>query len=126
MIRLMVKHKDLKRPTTTNLNFFLVGLDPEGTENTEFVTNNFFNGWKVHIHEPHEFPEVARKGIIVGIGKEVSISLGAETTVADDNVKGMSAVKRNCLLASEVAVPDMYTMKLFHEYNKSSCLLECM
>ena len=116
----------MKRLFITNLNFFLVGLDPEGTENTEFVTNNFFNGWKVHIHEPHEFPEVARKGIIVGIGKEVSISLGAETTVADDNVKGMSAVKRSCLLASEVAVPDMYTMKLFHEYKKSSCLLECM
>ena len=101
-------------------------MDAEGTENTDFVTNNYFNGWKVHIHEPHEFPEVARKGIIIGIGQEVSISLTAETTVAEDNVKSMAAVKRKCLLATEIAEPDMYTMKLFHEYKKSSCLLECM
>ena len=103
----------------------LVGLDPEGTEHTDFVTNNFYNGWKVHIHEAHEFPEVARKGIIIGIGQEVSISLRAETTVADDNVKSMSAIKRQCLLANEVSVPDMYSMKLFTEYKKASCLLEC-
>ena len=68
---------------------------------------------------------MARKGIIIGIGQEVSISLRAETTVADDNVKAMSAVKRQCLLANEVSVPDMYSMKLFTEYKKASCLLEC-
>ena len=32
-----------------------------------------FQGWKVHIHDPGEFPEVAKKGMFVGLGKEVSI-----------------------------------------------------
>ena len=52
-------------------------------------------------------------------------SLNAETTVAEENVKGMAPYKRKCLLASETDVPDMYTMKLFQEYKKASCQLEC-
>ena len=40
-------------------------------------------------------------------------------------MKTMSPGRRKCLLTSETDVEDMYTMKLFHEYKKSSCLLEC-
>ena len=50
-----------------------VGLDAEGSEKVEYSTNNYFDGWKVHLHEPHGFPEVMKKGIIVGSGSEVSI-----------------------------------------------------
>ena len=49
----------------------------------------------------------------------------AETTEAEAAVKTMSPGRRKCLLTSETDVEDMYTMKLFHEYKKSSCLLEC-
>ena len=37
------------------------------------VQSNFYKGWKVFVHDPSEFPEVSKKGIIVGMGKEVSI-----------------------------------------------------
>ena len=56
----------------SNLLFFLVGLGADDA-NLNFITSNYFDGWKVYIHEPHEFPEVARKGILIGTGNEVSI-----------------------------------------------------
>ena len=68
-------------------------------------------------------------------------SLSAETTQASDEVKAMSPGRRRCLLKvqrcsaalhtvlnlvqEETDVPDMYSMKMFSEYKKSSCLLEC-
>ena len=55
----------------------------------------------------------------------VSTSLSAEHTASSDSVKSMSPTRRNCLLKSETDVPGMYTMKMFSEYKKSSCLLEC-
>ena len=55
----------------------------------------------------------------------ISCLLAAETTEAEAAVKTMSPGRRKCLLTSETDVEDMYTMKLFHEYKKSSCLLEC-
>ena len=77
------------------------------------------------LSDPHEFPEVSRKGIHVGIGKEVEISLSAETLIADENVKTMVPTRRKCLLTEEIDVPDMHTMQLFTDYKKSSCQLEC-
>ena len=50
-----------------------MGLDEEGNNNVEFATNNYFEGWKILIHESYQFPEVARKGILVGASSEVSI-----------------------------------------------------
>ena len=103
----------------------LAGLEFEGRLKVAGSSDNFFQGWKIHIHDPHEFPEVSRKGIHVGIGKEVEISLAAETLIADENVKTMAPTRRKCLLTNEIDVPDMHTMQLFTDYKKSSCQLEC-
>ena len=65
-----------------------------------------------------------KKGVLVGVGKEVSISVTAEVTVADDKVRGMSPERRKCLLRPEIDT-ELYQMKMFNEYKKSSCLLEC-
>ena len=75
------------------------------------------------------------------MGLHVVSSLSAETTQASDEVKAMSPGRRRCLLKvrsrsaalrtllsrvqEETDVPDMYSMKMFSEYKKSSCLLEC-
>ena len=60
-----------------------MGLDEEGSDRTDFVTNNYYHGWKLHIHDPYEFPEVARKGIIMDIGSEVSIHLTGQLVIAE-------------------------------------------
>ena len=54
----------------------------------------------------------------------LQFSVSATVTEAADNVKTMSPDRRKCLLRDEVDT-EMYTMKMFNEYKKSSCLLEC-
>ena len=110
----------LKLKTTT----ILAGVTWEDQQRIRPTETSFYKGWKVHVHDPSEFPEVKKKGILVGVGQEVSVSVTAEVTVADEKVRGMSPERRNCLLKPEVET-DLYAMKMFNEYKKSSCLLEC-
>ena len=51
-------------------------------------------------------------------------SLSATVTEATEAVKAMSPSRRKCLLPEETET-ELYTMKMFKEYKKSSCLLEC-
>ena len=37
------------------------------------IESDAFKGWKIHVHDPGEFPEVNKKGMQIGLGKEVSI-----------------------------------------------------
>ena len=72
---------------------------------------------QVLLHDPVEFAEVNRKGIFVGIGKEVitdkwqqkwlffEVSIAVSATVTDptEDVKAMSPERRKCLLESETS-----------------------
>lgn len=49
------------------------GSDWEDSLRISGADSNFYQGWKVHIHDPSEFPEVSKKGIHVGTGQEVSV-----------------------------------------------------
>ena len=100
------------------------GASWEDQQRIRPTETSFYKGWKVHVHDPAEFPEVKKKGILVGVGQEVSISVTAEVTEADDQVRGMAPRRRKCLLRPEIDT-DLYEMKMFNEYKKSSCLLEC-
>lgn len=55
-------------------------------------------------------------GIFVGLGKEVSISIGAVATVASDKVAAMTPQRRKCLMRTETNVTGLYSMKMFSEY----------
>ena len=55
------------------LTDLIAGLGWEDSERIKSAQSNFYEGWKVHIHDPSEFPEVNKKGVLVGIGQEVSV-----------------------------------------------------
>ena len=74
-----------------------MGLDEEGSDRTDFVTNNYYHGWKLHIHDPYEFPEVARKGIIMDIGSEVSIHLTGHLFIAVEVSTDISGILKQYL-----------------------------
>ena len=95
------------------------------TKDEFFADSSYFTGWKVLIHDPSEFPEVNKKGVFVGPGKEVSIGVSAQTIVSTPEVRRMRPERRKCLLPGEVTT-SLYTMKLFKEYKKSSCHFENM
>ena len=71
--------------------------------------SNSFTGWKVLIHDPSEFPEVTKKGIFLGAGKEVSIAVSAQTVESTAEVRAISPERRKCLRHSET---DTYLHKM--------------
>ncbi|XP_023328627.1 pickpocket protein 28 isoform X2 [Eurytemora carolleeae] len=92
----------------------------------ELTSNNFYIGFKVLVHSPHEFPDVTKKGMAIPLGSENFIGVSAQITESSDSVKAMSPSRRNCLLPDETQVPEMnVSLGAFKEYNKANCLLEC-
>ena len=55
------------------LRFLLAGVSYEDQQRLRQASGDSFQGWKIHVHDPGEFPEVRKKGIFVGLGKEVSV-----------------------------------------------------
>ena len=53
--------------------FSLGGLGFDDGERVSSAESNFYEGWKVQIHDSSEFPEVSKKGFLVEIGQEVSV-----------------------------------------------------
>ena len=52
---------------------FIAGVSYEDQQRLRQASGDSFQGWKIHVHDPGEFPEVRKKGIFVGLGKEVSV-----------------------------------------------------
>ena len=50
-----------------------VGGDWSDRQRIRGAHSSYYKGWKVLVHDPSEFPEVSKKGIFVGMGKEVSV-----------------------------------------------------
>ena len=51
----------------------VAGVSYEDQQRLRQASGDSFQGWKIHVHDPGEFPEVRKKGIFVGLGKEVSV-----------------------------------------------------
>ena len=54
-------------------SFIVAGVRYEDQQRLRQASGDSFQGWKIHVHDPGEFPEVRKKGIFVGLGKEVSV-----------------------------------------------------
>ncbi len=46
-----------------------------------FMTSAFFEGFKVLVHNPDEFPQVKQKGFVIGPGKEMFAAVDAFGTL---------------------------------------------
>jgi len=90
------------------------------------TANNLYVGYKVLIHSPDEFPDVSKAGITVETGTETNIAISAQVTQPSDTVVGMAPSRRKCLLKEDLVVESMgVETKVFAEYRKRNCLLEC-
>ena len=47
-------------------SIFVAGADWADQQRIRPTETSFYKGWKVHVHDPSEFPEVKKKGILVG------------------------------------------------------------
>ncbi len=73
-------------------------MAPEGSEyeTNDGAVNNYY-GFKVLVHSPYDFAEVAGKGFSIGMNKEAFIAVGAQYTESTEEVKIMSLERRKCI-----------------------------
>jgi amiloride-sensitive sodium channel len=102
-----------------------VFLYPDAYSYDDADVNNYV-GFKVLVHSPYDFAEVAGKGFSIGKTKEAFIAVGAQYTESSEVVKAMSLEKRNCLKHDEdMSEFPHIIMEAFSNYSRKACLLEC-
>ncbi|KAK4020504.1 pickpocket protein 28 isoform X2 [Daphnia magna] len=84
------------------------------------VINGKFDGFKVLVHSPEEFPDVADRGFVLGLGTETFVGVKVTTSFYTEEVaKEVSPKKRQCLMEGEK------NLKYFEYYSRSACHIEC-
>lgn len=79
-----------------------------------------FEGFKVLIDSPLNFPFVKKKGFHVKPGHENLIAISAVDIDADVTIKSVSPLKRKCLFGDETDGMIFHTV-----YTQANCFLEC-
>ncbi|XP_057370231.1 pickpocket protein 28-like [Daphnia carinata] len=84
------------------------------------VTSGKFDGFKVLLHSPEEFPDVSHRGFVIGLGTETFVAVKATTSFyADEVARQVSPNKRQCYVEGEKK------LKYFQRYSRSACSVEC-
>ena len=91
------------------------------------ISLNHYYGYKVLVHSPYDFPEVAGKGFTVGTQQESFIGIAPSYTESTETVKSMSLSRRKCITRDEPKenLPKETKLEAFRQYSRYSCLLEC-
>ncbi|XP_046649312.1 pickpocket protein 28-like [Daphnia pulicaria] len=109
-------------PLKVNGNGYRMGLSLvlDADLNDCSVTSGKFDGFKVLIHSPEEFPDVAHRGFVIGLGTETFVGVKATTSFYSEEVaKEIPASIRQCHVEGEKK------LKYFQRYSRSACSVEC-
>ncbi|TRY68216.1 hypothetical protein TCAL_16470 [Tigriopus californicus] len=116
--------KKLRRSNSAStLTGLSVVLNPKARQ--YFISKDNFIGYRVLVHSPYSFAEVAGKGFAVGQNREVFIGVGAQLTESTSKVRQMSIQKRQCIQHDESLEGTGIKIETFSNYSRPSCLLEC-
>ena len=84
----------------------------------EFLSNDFFDGLKVYVHNSDTFPEVGQRGFIIDKGTVNYVALNAYITQSSVNTERYDNLTRGCNFAHE------RQLKYYKNYTRANCELE--
>ncbi|KAJ3617439.1 hypothetical protein MTP99_007158 [Tenebrio molitor] len=90
------------------------------TNETDFVCNNFLQGFRVLIHNPWEVPRLSKHYFRIPFDKVVVAAMNPEMVTTSQEVRRFKPEKRKCYMADE------RPLQHFQKYTQSNCLLECL
>ena len=96
-----------------------VVLDLHSNVNAFGTVYDDFNGFKVSVGEPAEFPQMQERSLHMPSGFEHFIDISADDLIADENVRDEKSVDRQCLFKHE------NTLEYYKNYTYSTCKFEC-
>ena len=83
------------------------------------VTNGKFDGFKVLVHSPDEFPNVADRGFVIGPGFETFVGVKVATAYSTDDVGNkVSLKKRKCHVEGQLS---LFIFKVYFFKSKTKC-----
>ena len=97
--------------------FYDLVLFPDLQESQWKFTREF----SIAVHDRHSLPDFTASPIRLESGKEYTIKLRAVHRTAEPSLRQMPVKKRKCMFRDEP-----HDLKLFKEYSRTSCKLECM
>lgn len=109
-------------PLRVNGNGYRMGLNLVIDANVDdySVTTGKFDGFKILVHAPEEFPDVADRGFVIGPGTETFVAVKGTTSFNTEEVaREVAPDQRQCLVEGEKK------LKYFQHYSRSACMVEC-
>ena len=78
-----------------------------------------FDGYYAVIDSTDTYPMTTRKSVLLRPGHNNIVSMGATKVTADENIRDIKPLDRNCLFKDEM------NMNVHNSYTQANCMLEC-
>ncbi|EFA05007.2 Pickpocket protein 28-like Protein [Tribolium castaneum] len=89
-------------------------------QNTDFLCNKYYQGFRVLLHNPVEIPRLSKFCFCVPLDEIVTASIEPNLIQTSDSVRKYNPEKRNCYMGYE------RPLKYFKIYTQQNCQFECL
>ncbi|XP_035790347.1 pickpocket protein 28-like [Anopheles albimanus] len=89
-------------------------------KDADYLCSNSFQGFKVHLYPPHQYPRVYTQFFRVPLGQEVSVSVDPLVIDTSPKIKSYNSNRRKCFYNRE------RKLRFFKLYTKNNCETECL
>ncbi|XP_052873202.1 pickpocket protein 28-like [Anopheles cruzii] len=86
----------------------------------DYICGNSFQGFKVHLYPPHQYPRVNNQFFRIPLGQEVSVSVDPQIIDTSPKIKAYKMDRRKCSYNRE------RKLRFFKLYTKNNCDTECL
>nr|XP_029720869.1 pickpocket protein 28-like [Aedes albopictus] len=86
----------------------------------DYLCGNSFQGFKVLLHMPNEYPQLLNQHFRVPLNQEVAVSVTPRMIITSESIQSYKPNRRQCFFNNE------RYLKFFKDYTQSNCELECL
>ncbi|XP_053686080.1 pickpocket protein 28-like [Sabethes cyaneus] len=86
----------------------------------DYLCGNSFQGFKVLLHMPNEYPQLLNQHFRIPLNQEVTVAVTPRMIETSDNIVSYKPMRRQCFFNNE------RYLKFFRMYTQSNCELECL
>lgn len=86
----------------------------------DYLCGDSFQGFKVMLHLPNEFPQLSNQYFRVPLNQELMVTVTPTVTITDERAALYPPEKRRCYYTNE------RYLRFFKIYNKINCEIECL